>query len=63
MGYTIGEILSFILIEMEVQKNEAAQDTVFYTMTGIDLFLGIFVVVFMVKERSRAIIQKMRMVR
>ena len=52
LGYTIGEILSFILIALEVHKSEAAQDKVFYTMTGLVFFLGIFVVVFMVKDRK-----------
>lgn len=52
LGYTIGEIVSFIFISLELHKDEEMQDKVFFWMTGIVFFLGIFVVVFMVKDRK-----------
>ena len=52
LGYTIGEILSFVLIALEFHKKEGAADKVFFTMTGIVFFLGLFTVIFMVKDRK-----------
>lgn len=37
---------------MEVHKDEHAQDVIYYTMTGIILFLGVFVAIVLIKERK-----------
>ena len=50
LGYTIGEIFSFVLIALEVYKDPDTAATIFYVSIGIIFFLGLFVVFFMVKD-------------
>ena len=51
MGFTIGELLSFVMIAMELHKDHEAQDKIFLIMAATVFFLGIFVVYFMIKDR------------
>ena len=52
LGYTIGEILSFLLLALEVHEDEHAQDVIYYIMTALVLVLGLFVSCFLVKDRK-----------
>ena len=52
LGYTIGEIFSFALIALEIHKDPAAADKIYYSMISIIFVLGLFIVIFAVRDRK-----------
>ena len=52
LGYTIGEIITQFILYKELHKDKEAQDKIYYTMTGMIIFLGVFVGIFIIKDRT-----------
>ena len=52
LGFVIGEIIAFFILLVGVDSDPETQDMIYFTMSGIVLFTGLFVTFCMVKERK-----------